>query len=177
MATLDIKFVPDPVLRRKARPVSQVDARIQRLLDDMLETMYASQGVGLAAPQVGISQRVIVVDIGEGPIRVVNPRLTLLGDEEELATEGCLSIPGVVGDVWRSLRISVRGLDEQGRPLKLQAEGFLARAFQHEVDHLDGVLFVDKASDVRPVTTEDEPEEPAEDLEEGAPRAQTARSA
>ncbi|MGI5844668.1 MAG: peptide deformylase [Candidatus Xenobium sp.] len=174
MATLDIKFLPDPILRRKARPVSRVDARIQRLLDDMLETMYASNGVGLAAPQVGISQRLIVLDIGDGPIRVVNPRLTFLGDEEELATEGCLSVPGVVGDVWRSLRILVRGLDENGRSLKLQAEGFLARAFQHEVDHLDGVLFVDKASDVRPITTEEAPEE---DLEEGAPLDQTARSA
>ncbi len=170
MAKLEIKFVPDPILRRKARAVGQVDARIQTLLDDMLETMYASQGVGLAAPQVGISQRVIVVDIGDGPIRVVNPRLTLLGEEEELATEGCLSIPGVQGDVWRSLRVSVRGLDEHGRPLRLQAEGFLARAFQHEVDHLDGFLFVDKASDVRPVTTEDDSEQV---LEHG----ETARSA
>jgi len=159
LATLEIKFVPDPILRRKARAVGQVDARIQRLLADMLETMHASQGIGLAAPQVGISQRVIVVDIGDGPICVVNPKLTLLGEEEELATEGCLSIPRVQGDVWRSLQVSVRGLDEHGRPLKMQAQGLLARVFQHEVDHLEGVLFVDKASDVRPVTAEEGPEQ------------------
>jgi len=103
VAILEIKTDPDPILRRKARPVGQVDARIQRLMEDMLETMYAARGIGLAAPQVGVSQRVIVVDLGEGdgPIRVVNPRLTPLGDEEELATEGCLSVPGRQGDVWR----------------------------------------------------------------------------
>lgn len=163
MATLELKLVPAPILRQKARPVAQVDARIRRLLEDMVETMYASQGIGLAAPQVGISQRAIVVDIGDGPICVVNPKLTLLGEEEELATEGCLSIPGVQGDVWRSLEVLVRGLDEQGRPLKLQAQGLLARVFQHEVDHLDGVLFTDKASDVRQVTPEEDSEMASEE--------------
>lgn len=161
MAILDIKKHPDPVLRQKARPVAQVDTRIKRLLDDMVDTMYAARGIGLAAPQVGISQRVIVVDIGDGPLRVVNPRLTLLGDEEEQATEGCLSIPGILGDVWRSVKLTVRGLDEHGKPLRLDAEGLLARVFQHEVDHLDGQLFIDIAENVREATAEDlEDEDP-----------------
>ena len=161
MAILDIKKHPDPVLRQKARPVTQVDTRIKRLLDNMVDTMYAARGIGLAAPQVGISQRVIVVDIGDGPLRVVNPRLTLLGDEEEQATEGCLSIPGVLGDVWRSFKLTVKGLDEHGKPLRLDAEGLLARVFQHEVDHLDGRLFIDIAENVREATAEDlEDEDP-----------------
>jgi len=162
MAILEIKTDPDPVLRQKARPVSQVDARIRRLMDDMLETMYAAHGIGLAAPQVGISQRVIVIDVGEGPIKVVNPKLTPVGDEEELATEGCLSVPGKQGDVWRATAVLVRGLDEMGKPLKRQVEGWLARVFQHEVDHLDGHLFTDTATNVHEVTAEDEA---AEDLE------------
>lgn len=158
MGILDIKKLPDPVLRQKARPVTQVDARIKRLLDDMVETMYSARGIGLAAPQVGISQRVIVVDTGhegEGPFRVVNPKLTLVGDEEEEATEGCLSIPNVLGDVWRSFKVNVRGLDENGKPFKMECEGLLARVFQHEVDHLDGKLFIDIASNVREATAED----------------------
>ncbi len=163
MAILEIKTDPDPVLRQKARPVSQVDARIRRLMDDMLETMYSARGIGLAAPQVGISQRVIVIDVGDGPLKVVNPKLTPVGDEEELATEGCLSVPGKQGDVWRACSVLVRGLDENGKPVKRQVEGWLARVFQHEVDHLDGHLFTDTAVDVHEVSPE---EEAAEDPEE-----------
>lgn len=163
MAVLEIKIHPHPVLRQKARPVDRVDADVRRLLDDMVETMHHARGIGLAAPQVGVSRRLIVVDIGDGPIRMVNPRLTPLEGKEE-GTEGCLSIPGVVGEVVRDFKIAVRGLDENGKPVKLQAEGLLARVFQHEVDHLDGVLFIDKASNLRQVTPEEAEEEevPAE---------------
>lgn len=163
MAVLDIKKQGDPVLRQKAKLVQQVDARIRRLLDDMVDTMYAARGIGLAAPQVGISQRVIVVDIGDGPIRMVNPKIVGVGEEEEEATEGCLSIPGIVGEVWRSYNITVRGLDENGKPVKLDAEGLLARVFQHEIDHLDGRLFIDIATDVREATAKELEEETEEE--------------
>lgn len=163
MAVLDIKKAGDPVLRRKAKPVPQVDERIKRLLDDMVDTMYAARGIGLAAPQVGISQRVIVVDIGDGPIRMVNPKIVRFGEEEEEATEGCLSIPGVIGEVWRAYSISVKGTDEFGKPVKVDAEGLLARVFQHEVDHLDGRLFIDIAENVREVTDADLADEDAEE--------------
>lgn len=159
MAVLDIKKQGDPVLRQKAKAVAQVDARIRRLLDDMVETMYSARGIGLAAPQVGISQRVIVVDIGDGPIRMVNPKIVRVGEEEEEATEGCLSIPGIIGEVWRAYDISVRGFDENGKPVKIDAEGLLARVFQHEIDHLDGRLFIDIATDVREATKEESEEE------------------
>lgn len=163
MAVLDIKKQGDPVLRQKAKAVAQVDARIRRLLDDMVETMYSARGIGLAAPQVGISQRVIVVDIGDGPIRVVNPKIVRVGEEEEEATEGCLSIPGIIGEVWRAYDISVRGFDENGKPVKIDAEGLLARVFQHEIDHLDGRLFIDIATDVREATKEELEDESEEE--------------
>lgn len=163
MAVLEIKKQGDPVLRQKAKTVPQVDARIRRLLDDMVDTMYSARGIGLAAPQVGISQRVIVVDIGDGPIRMVNPKIVKVGEEEEEATEGCLSIPGIIGEVWRSYQISVRGFDESGKPVKLDAEGLLARVFQHEIDHLDGRLFIDIATDVREATKEELEEETEEE--------------
>lgn len=163
MAVLDIKKQGDPVLRQKAKAVPQVDARIRRLLDDMVETMYSARGIGLAAPQVGISQRVIVVDIGDGPIRMVNPKIVRVGEEEEEATEGCLSIPGIIGEVWRAYDISVRGFDENGKPVKLDAEGLLARVFQHEIDHLDGKLFIDIATDVREATKEELEDESEEE--------------
>lgn len=155
MPVLDIKKQGDPVLRQKAKQVAQVDTPLKRLLDDMVETMYAARGIGLAAPQVGISKRVIVVDIGDGPIRMVNPRIVATGEEEEEATEGCLSIPGVLGEVWRAYTVTVRGLDENGKPVKIDAEGLLARVFQHEIDHLDGRLFIDIATDVREATKEE----------------------
>lgn len=163
MAVLDIKKQGDPVLRQKAKTVAQVDARIRRLLDDMVETMYSARGIGLAAPQVGISQRVIVVDIGDGPIRMVNPKIVRVGEEEEEATEGCLSIPGIIGEVWRAYDISVRGFDENGKPVKIDAEGLLARVFQHEIDHLDGKLFIDIATDVREATKEELEDESEEE--------------
>ena len=144
---------PDPVLRKVAKKVSDLELKMpltQQLIDDMFETMRAAPGIGLAAPQVGIGKRIIVVHVGEdgGPYAVINPMLDDF-EGEVVATEGCLSIPGIVGDVTRAERCTVTGLDRKGRKFRLQAEGLLARCFQHEVDHLDGVLITDKAENIR----------------------------
>ena len=138
------------VLHQPARPVDQITPEIVQLIDDMIQTMYAAPGIGLAAPQVGIGKRIIVVHIGEddGPYVVVNPVLDDF-EGEAIATEGCLSIPGIVGDVTRAEKCSVTGVDRSGRKFRLEAEGLLARCFQHEVDHLDGVLITDKAVNIR----------------------------
>lgn len=142
---------PDPVLREIAKPVAKVNDNIRKLLKDMAETMYDAQGVGLAAPQIGISKRVIVVDVGDenGLIEMVNPEI-VAREGEQLGPEGCLSIPGLSGDVVRSQKITVKGLDRNGNELIVEAEDFLARAFQHEVDHLNGMLFTDIAKEVYP---------------------------
>ncbi|MDI3280142.1 MAG: peptide deformylase [Bacillota bacterium] len=145
MAVLPIRSEPDPVLRRCARPVEKITKRIVKLAHDMLETMYHAQGVGLAAPQVGVSQRLIVVDVGEGPLILVNPELVAQrGSSTDV--EGCLSVPGVMGYVTRAEQVVVRGLDLKGHALEVKGSDLLARALQHELDHLDGILFVDKAT-------------------------------
>lgn len=149
---LRIRTYPDPVLRRRAVPVERVDERIRRLLDDMLETMYAAPGIGLAAPQVGESLRVIVADVSEeknAPLRMVNPEITWRSETTAVAEEGCLSLPEIYGEVERPEAVEVRYLDETGAERTLRAEGLLARCLQHEIDHLDGVLFVDRLSPVR----------------------------
>lgn len=156
MALREIVTLPAPVLRRKARKVSDFGPDLQELIDDMVETMRAAPGVGLAAPQVDVPLRVIVVEFGdeedeEKPPKlyaVVNPELIKASEEKIVGTEGCLSIPGVAGDVERAESVLVKGLNRQGRPIKIKAKGWLARVFQHETDHLDGVLFVDKAEKV-----------------------------
>jgi peptide deformylase len=148
MAIRKIVKYPDPILKQKAKPVTKFHARLHKLLDDMAETMYHAPGVGLAAPQVGILKRVIVVDIGEGLIEIVNPEIIEKVGEQISPPEGCLSIPGLIGDVRRANLITVVGQDRHGNPLKLEAEGYLARALQHEVDHLNGVLFIDIAERV-----------------------------
>lgn len=153
MAIRPIVTVPDPVLRRKAQKVRQFDADLQQLIDDMIETMRAAPGVGLAAPQVGVSQRVIVVEYGEDededkPPRlyvVVNPEIVEVSAETEMGVEGCLSIPDLVGEVERYRRIVVKGQNRRGQPIKLKLQGWVARIFQHEIDHLEGVLFTDRA--------------------------------
>ncbi|MGB9896790.1 peptide deformylase [Thermanaerothrix sp.] len=153
MAIRPIVTVPDPVLRRKAQKVRQFDADLQQLIEDMIETMRAAPGVGLAAPQVGVSQRVIVVEYGEDededkPPRlyvVVNPEIVEVSAETEMGVEGCLSIPDLVGEVERYQRIVVKGQNRRGQPIKLKLRGWVARIFQHEIDHLDGVLFTDRA--------------------------------
>ncbi len=156
MALREIVTLPAPVLRRKARKVSDFGPDLQKLIDDMVETMRAAPGVGLAAPQVDVPLRVVVVEYGdeedeEKPPKlyaVVNPEIIKASEEKIMGTEGCLSIPGVAGDVERAESVLVKGLNRQGRPIKIKAKGWLARVFQHETDHLDGVLFVDKAEKV-----------------------------
>lgn len=165
LAILPIRKEGDPVLRQKAAPVPKVTKRIVKLLQDMEETMYAADGVGLAAPQVGVSERLIVVDVGEGPIHLINPVL-LEATGSSIDVEGCLSIPGVVGYVDRAQRVVVEGLDTKGRRRRIEAEDLLARALQHEIDHLDGILFIDKATGI---TTASQAEEEAAAGEGGAP--------
>jgi len=147
LAILPIRKEGDPVLRQKAQPVPKVTKRIVKLLQDMEETMYAADGVGLAAPQVGVSERLIVVAVGDGPIHLVNPVL-IAAEGSVVDVEGCLSIPGVVGYVERAQKVVVDGLDMKGRPRRVEAEDWLARALQHEIDHLDGILFIDKATGI-----------------------------
>ncbi|MGI6126825.1 MAG: peptide deformylase [Planifilum sp.] len=147
MAIRKIVQYPDPILREKAKPVKKFNERLHKLLDDMAETMYDARGVGLAGPQVGVLKRVIVVDPGDGLIEVVNPEL-IDPEGEQLGTEGCLSIPNLAGEVRRAERLIVKGQDRFGEPLEMEAEGYLARVFQHEVDHLNGVLFIDRADRV-----------------------------
>ena len=152
MAILQVRYYGDPVLRKRAAPVTSFDAKLERRVADLNETMRAYQGVGLAANQVGVLERVLVVDVpldDQGITRaahtLVNP-VILERSGSQTAEEGCLSIPGVFEDVARALRIEVRYQDEKGKSHALEAEGYLARAIQHEVDHLDGVLFVDRLS-------------------------------
>lgn len=155
MAIMEIVEDGAPVLRQKAQPVTQVTKKIRRLVKDMIETMGAAEGVGLAAPQVGIGQRVIVVDVGEGPIAIINPEIQETAGTE-VDVEGCLSIPGVYGYVNRALQVVVTGIDEMGKPIRVKGENLLARALQHEIDHLDGVLFIDKVLDIQVDTDDDE---------------------
>ena len=148
MAKLDIIIAPDPRLKVKCKPVAKVDAKVARLMDDMLETMYAAPGIGLAAPQVGVAQRVIVLDVAReeekrAPLRMANPELVWISDEDTTYNEGCLSLPEHYADVVRPKAIRVRYLDHQNEIRELAAEGLLATCIQHEMDHLDGILFVD----------------------------------
>ena len=145
MAIRKIRTNPDPVLREKAKTINKISAPIIRLLDDMAETMYAANGVGLAAPQIGIGKRLVVIDVqnGNGLLKLVNPVITQKNGAE-VAIEGCLSFPGIAGEVERAEEVTVKALDPEGKELEIKATGLLARALQHEIDHLDGVLFVDR---------------------------------
>lgn len=140
---------PDPVLREVAREVTKFNANLKKLLKDMAETMYDAEGVGLAAPQVGISKRVIVVDVGDdhGLVEMVNP-VIISREGEQFGPEGCLSIPNLNGDVRRADTIVVQGQDSDGNTFSVNASGFFARAFQHEIDHLNGILFTDLAESI-----------------------------
>ena len=151
MTKRDIIIAPDPVLKRTARPVERVDAGVVQLMDDLLETMYAAPGIGLAAPQVGVLQRVLVVDVAptdapRQPFRMANPEIVWASDELQVREEGCLSLPDHFGEVTRPAAVRVRYLDETGARREMEAEGLLATCVQHEIDHLDGVLFVDHMS-------------------------------
>ncbi len=143
MALLPILTQEAPVLRQKAKKVPRVDDSIRKLIDDMVETMLAAPGVGLAAPQVGVGLRVIVVKVDANLHTLVNPEI-VKASGEQVGLEGCLSIPGYVGEVKRALRVVVRGLNRHGKMVRIKAEELLARAFQHEIDHCDGILFIDR---------------------------------
>lgn len=143
MAKLSIVTIGDPVLAKKAEEVPKITKKISKLIDDMLETMYDANGVGLAAPQVGISQRIAVLDVGEGPVVLVNPVIKN-GEGEEIDVEGCLSIPERWVYVKRYESVEVTALNEKGKPIRIEADGLFARALQHELDHLDGILIVDR---------------------------------
>jgi peptide deformylase len=168
MPLRDIVTLPDPILRRKARTINRFDADLQSLIDDMIETMRDAPGVGLAAPQVGISRRLIVVEypeddeLDESPKKlyvVVNPEIKETSEETEMGIEGCLSIPGLHGEVERAIAVTVKGQTRRGQPMKIKAKGWLARIFQHEIDHVNGVVFTDRAAKVwKPA-----PEEPVLD--------------
>lgn len=151
MAKLKIYEYPHPVLKQKAEKVAVVDDQLRTLLDNMLETMYAANGCGLAAPQIGLSKRVVVIDIAhEGekpaPLYMVNPEIVWRSEEMEIGEEGCLSLPEMRAEVERSISVKINYLDYNGKECKLQADGFLAVAAQHEIDHLDGVLYIDHLS-------------------------------
>jgi len=146
----EILVFPDPFLARKAVPVAAVDDRIRALIRDMFETMYSAEGIGLAATQVGVGKRVIVLDVSPvdetiPPLAVVNPEIVSRSGSVT-GVEGCLSVPGVQGEVCRAETVLVRGLDEWGNPHRIQAAGILSRALQHEIDHLDGILFIERVS-------------------------------
>ena len=144
MAILPLCHFPDDtVLRKKAKRVSRIDGSIQHLIDDMIETMKAANGVGLAAPQVGIPLRVIVLQMPEEePIAIINPEMVKRSGVREV-TEGCLSIPGFFGEIIRSDSVTVKGKDRQGRPVRIKATGLIAEALEHELDHLNGILYID----------------------------------
>ena len=146
MAYLKILTDRDPVLRKKCRPVGEITERIQTLVDDMIETMHDANGVGLAAPQVGVMRRIFVVDIGEGPIVLINPEIIEMSGEQT-GEEGCLSLPGKAGTVTRANYVKIKGLDREGNEQVYEGTELLARAFQHENDHLDGILYIDKAAE------------------------------
>jgi len=173
MALRTIVTLPEPVLRRKARTVTTFDKNLQTLIDDMIETMREAPGVGLAAPQVNVSERLIVVEYaeeedeeGEGQpekpkklFAVINPEIVKSSAETIMGVEGCLSIPNLVGEVERHAAVQVKGLNRHGKPMKIKVDGWLARIFQHEIDHLNGILFPDRAKRVWLPQDEVEPEQ------------------
>ena len=143
MAILNIVTSEDEVLRKKCRPVEKITPRTLTLLDDMLDTMRAANGVGLAAPQVGILRRIVIVDIGEGLIEMINPEIIATEGEQE-GEEGCLSVPGKWGVTKRPMYVKVKATDRNGNEFTVEGEGLKARAFCHEIDHLDGILYIDR---------------------------------
>jgi peptide deformylase len=168
MALREIVTLPEPILRRKAKPITKFDKNLQTLIDDMIDTMRDAPGVGLAAPQVNISEQLIVVEYAEHEDEgvenaeeteskppkpkklyvMVNPEIVQASEEKVVGVEGCLSIPNIQGEVERNQAIQVKGLNRFGKPQKLKVDGWMARIFQHEIDHLNGVLFTDRAARV-----------------------------
>lgn len=143
MAIRIIRQDDDPILRKISKNVDKIDKRIEVLLEDMVETMYHADGIGLAAPQIGILKRVIVIDIGEGIVELINPEI-IEARGEQCDIEGCLSLPGQSGDVIRPQKVKVKGLNRKGQEIIIEGSGLMARALCHEIDHLNGILFTDK---------------------------------
>lgn len=149
MAVLEIKKAGDKVLKEICQPVDKIDRKIKQIIDDMAETMYdAKNGVGLAAPQVGIPLRLVVIDVGDGLLELINP-VIVKGEGAVLDTEGCLSVPDIFGEVERYSKVTVEFMNRRGKTQQMTGEGLLARAFQHELDHLDGILFIDRAQSIK----------------------------
>lgn len=163
MALRQIRELGDPVLEKSCREVKEMTPRLKELVADMLETMHAYEGVGLAAPQVGILRRIAVIDVGEGPIVLVNPRVVET-DGEQTGAEGCLSVPGKAGTVTRPNHVKVEAFNENMEPIEVEGEELLARALCHEIDHLDGVMYVEKVEgDLYEVADDEEDEETEEE--------------
>jgi peptide deformylase len=174
MAVLRITKVPEPVLRIKTSKVRKIDASIKKLIDDMIETMHDAPGVGLAAPQVGVSLRICVIHVpGEDIVTLVNPEIVKRSGERICEGEGCLSLPGYKGAVPRAEKVTVKGLNREGRPVRYTAEDLFAEAIEHELDHLDGKLYFDylgSIDDLTPYTGPEAAEEETEEEEEAAKR-------
>ncbi len=173
MALLPILEFPDPRLRTRAQPVERVDANLRKLIDDMFETMYAAPGIGLAATQVNVHKRLLVLDVSESrrePLALINPEIIERQGVEE-TEEGCLSVPGVYDKVTRADRIRVRALNREGQQVEMQADGLLAVCIQHEIDHLDGKLFVDYLSELKRTRIRKKLEKERKDRETSEPRA------
>ncbi len=168
-----MRIVPDPVLRQKAKRVSSIGGSLQRLIDDMIETMHEANGVGLAANQVGVLQRVVVIQLPEDeePRVFINPEITRREGEREVE-EGCLSIPGYRGMVRRSVKVRAKGLDRNGKHVRVSAEELLAQALEHEIDHLDGALYIDRLVSRDQLWKEEPREEPQEDSQEAPARGE-----
>ena len=171
MALREIVTLPHPVLKRKAHMVTQFGKDLHTLLDDMVETMREAPGVGLAAPQIGLSDRIIVIEyfekeqdeeVEDAPRKVwavINPEIVKVSEETLMGVEGCLSIPGLVGEVERHAEVQVKGMNRHGKPMKIKAKGWLARIFQHEIDHVNGILFTERAVRVWQPQQDVEPEQ------------------
>ncbi len=158
MALRDLRYAGDSILQKKAKPVKEITQNVLTLLDDMSETLTEKNGVGLAAPQVGVLRRIAIVDIGEGLIEMINPEIIETTDEQE-SSEGCLSVPGRTGKVLRPAKVKVKAMDRNGEEFVVEGEGLLAIAFCHEIDHLDGILYTDKAFELSDILEDDEDEE------------------
>ena len=165
MAVLEVLKAGHPVLKQVAQPVDHVNKKMRAFIEDMAETMYKTDGVGLAAPQVGVSKRIIVVDDGNGLQALINPQI-IKGEGSQWGPEGCLSVPGYFGDVERYEKVTVTAIDPNNKKLRIEADGFLARIFQHEIDHLEGHLFIEKAVNLKKQVdpTEAIAEEAAQDV-------------
>ena len=172
MTLRTIVTLPDPVLRRKARAVTTFDKKLQTVIDDMIETMREAPGVGLAAPQIGISERLIVVEYYENEQAeeaeeeakkkvwvMLNPEIVKASEEKVMGVEGCLSVPNLVGEVERHEAVQIKGLNRRGQPMRVKAQGWLARIFQHEIDHINGIVFTDLATHVWLPETDEEKED------------------